>query len=114
MKAVPNVSDVLHTVLDRRRWEEQLEHLSFGKFGNMYSFSRIASSTQVVFAPERQCGALLIAFCSVIEHNIHQHLYATLVTLFHHRLELFDNITAAATFMRSLAVTCHRSKEPNG
>lgn len=114
IKALPNVSDVQYTVINRCRWEKELEHLSFSRFPSMHSLDRIASGAQLVFAPERQCGALLIALCSVIEHNIHQHLYATLVTLFHHRLEFFDNITAAATFMRSLAVTCHRSKVPNG
>ena len=79
----------------------------------MHILGKLALSTQVVFAPERQCGASLIALCGVIEHNIHQHLYATLVTLFYHCLEFFDNITATATFVRSLAVTRHRSKVPN-
>ncbi len=62
-------------------------------------------------SPERQSRAPLIALGSVVEHNIHQHLYATLVALFDHGLELLDNILTAPALGSSLAVPCHRCKE---
>ncbi len=65
-------------------------------------------------SPERQSRTPLIALGSVIEHNIHQHLYATPVALFHHGLELLDNILTAPALGSSLAVPCHRGKEANG
>ena len=65
-------------------------------------------------SPERQSRTPLIALGSVVEHNIHQHLYATPVALFDHGLELLDNILTTPTLGSSLAVPCHRCKEANG
>ena len=65
-------------------------------------------------SPERQSRTPLVALGSVVEHNIHQHLYATPVALFDHGLELLDNIMTTPALGSSLAVPCHRCKKANG
>lgn len=64
--------------------------------------------------PEGQSGTLFVAFSGVVKDNIHQHLYATLVALFDHGLELLDHILPTSPLGSSLAVPCHRGKEANG
>ena len=62
--------------------------------------------------PEGYGGALIVAFCGVVEDDIQDDLDAPLVALLHHGFELCHNCRAAAALLGSLAVPCHGRKEP--